>query len=151
MTKRPYRALLDTNIWISAFINPSGQPAHLLYLFFQGHYQMIASQALLDEITNVLIRPRIRRNLRIPDSQIAIFLSHLQKEALMVNPTGHVHLCRDPKDDILLETAILGSADFIVSRDDDMKRDLTLITRLREYGVEAVSISHFIDILTQQH
>ena len=61
---------------------------------------------------------------------------------------GELHLCRDPEDDFLLETALLGGADCMVSRDDDLKRDLDLIDYLRTSGVEVLSVAQFLARLT---
>ncbi len=62
---------------------------------------------------------------------------------------GSFVLCRDPKDDILLETAILGEADYVVSRDDDIKRDLDLIAHLRKHSIEVVPVTQFLDRLAE--
>jgi predicted nucleic acid-binding protein len=56
-------------------------------------------------------------------------------------------LSRDPDDDILLETALVGGAQYFVSRDDDVKRDQELLARLRERGVEVLSVAQFLDLL----
>ena len=39
----------------------------------------------------------------------------------MVVPTGAVRECRDPDDDLILETALLGQAQFAVTRNDESK------------------------------
>ena len=67
----------------------------------------------------------------------------------MVTPTGLLRLCRDQRDDIFLETAILGEAQYAVSRDDDIKRDLDLIAHLRANGVEVVSVAQFLALLDE--
>jgi predicted nucleic acid-binding protein len=78
---------------------------------------------------------------------VATALALLQDRAIKVISTGDLHLCRDPDDDILLETAIIGVARFFVSRDDDVKRDLELMARLRERGVEVLSVAQFLSLL----
>jgi putative PIN family toxin of toxin-antitoxin system len=50
---RPRRAVIDTNIWISAFINPLGEPGRLLNLALLGQIILIVSDYLLDEILAV--------------------------------------------------------------------------------------------------
>jgi uncharacterized protein len=49
--------------------------------------------------------------------------------------SGSLHECRDPDDDLILETAIRGQAQYTVTRDDDIKRDLDLIKHLQAHGV----------------
>jgi len=48
----------------------------------------------------------------------------------MVSIEGRLKLCRDPRDDMILETAIVGKATHIVSRDEDLTRDLALAREL---------------------
>ncbi|GBC96989.1 hypothetical protein HRbin16_02805 [bacterium HR16] len=59
-------------------------------------------------------------------------------------------MCRDPRDDFLLETAIWGGAEYIVTRDDDLKRDPALIERFGVVGIKIVSVQQFLDMLTSQ-
>jgi len=55
------RAVVDTNVWISAFINPNGAPARLLRQLALGYFIFVTSPYLLDEVADVLGRTRIRR------------------------------------------------------------------------------------------
>jgi putative PIN family toxin of toxin-antitoxin system len=50
---------------------------------------------------------------------------------------GTLRLCRDPKDDLVIETAIAGGARYIVSRDEDLTRDLDVVNTLREYDIDS--------------
>jgi predicted nucleic acid-binding protein len=56
-------------------------------------------------------------------------------------------VCRDPDDNILLETALRGRAKYVVSRDEDITRDRDLFTHLGRHGIQAATISHFLDQL----
>ncbi|MDO8688486.1 MAG: putative toxin-antitoxin system toxin component, PIN family, partial [Dehalococcoidia bacterium] len=143
------RALIDTNVWISAFINPHGLPARVLGAFLEGRFVPVVSQSLLDEIREVLNRPRIRRRLRLGERDLATVLDLLRDRAVGVVPTGVLRLCRDPGDDFILEAALLAHAQFAVSRDDDLKRDPDLMARLREQGVEVLSVAQFLERLEQ--
>jgi putative PIN family toxin of toxin-antitoxin system len=149
MTEARWRVLFDTNIWISAFINPTGPPARLLNLYTEDDYQLVASQPLLNEISAILSRPRVRRAVRVSDDRIALWFRRLQDEAIIVVPEGNLRLCRDPKDDIVLETAILGEARYLVSRDADIARDLDLIALLHEHGIEVVTVAQFLALLDE--
>lgn len=147
MTERPFRVFVDTNIWISAFINPNGPPALILDALRSRAFVPIVSPALLDELEDVLTRDRIKRRLHYSDLDIRATLRLLHSRAFQVLPTGTLRLSRDPKDDIHLEAAILAHADYVVSRDDDMKRDPAVITALREAGIQVVTVSAFLAIL----
>ena len=63
----------------------------------------------------------------------------------MITPTVHITLCRDPKDDILLEVAATGQADYLVSADQDLTGDSYLKTTMQaQYGVKVVTASEFL-------
>jgi predicted nucleic acid-binding protein len=72
------------------------------------------------------------------------------RKAVTVYPTGTLRLCRDEKDDVMLETAILGHAHYIVSRDDDIKRDLNLIAHLHKHDIEVVTVAQFLALLEKR-
>jgi putative PIN family toxin of toxin-antitoxin system len=139
--------LLDTNVWVSAFINPHGFPARLKDAWITGQFDVVVSTPLLEEIADVLTRPRIQAKYGLSTEEIEQFLRLLQKRAFHVTPTGDLHLCRDPDDDLILETAVLGSAQYIVSRDDDLKGDDDLVAQMRSRGVEMLSVQHFLERL----
>ncbi len=143
----PIVALVDTNVWVSALINPNGYPARLKDAWLGGRFQIVVSVALLDELTDVLARPRIRDKYRLKFEDIEEFLQLIAKKSINVTTTGNLHLCRDPDDDLMLETALLGGAQFAVSRDDDLKRDHELILQMRERGIEVLSVQRFLDRL----
>ncbi len=139
--------LLDTNVWVSAFINPHGFPARLKNAWIAEQFDVVVSIPLLEEIADVLTRPRIQVKYGLSTEEIEQFLRLLQKRAFHVTPTGKLRLCRDPDDDLILETAILGGAEYAISRDDDIKGDSDLVTQMRSRGVEVLSVQHFFERL----
>lgn len=103
--------VIDTNIWISAFINPRGAPARLLREALAGTSVRLALSApLINEVRTVLRRDRIRRRTRLSDEGLDQVISEILRGAVLVSTRGDVRLCRDPKDDAILETAIVGQA-----------------------------------------
>jgi putative PIN family toxin of toxin-antitoxin system len=149
MTDEPIRIFIDTNIWISAFINPSGPPAAIIAAFNTDKIIAIISQQFLNELAGVLTRNRIRQRLRVSGEDADEILARVREKAVRVYPTGAIQLCRDKKDDVMLETAILGRAHYIVSRDDDIKRDLNLIAYLHEHNIEVVTVAQFLKLLDE--
>lgn len=140
----PTVVLVDTNVWVSAFINPSGFPARLQRAWQENRFHVVVSFPLLNELADVLTRPRIIRKYPIRPAEVEEFLRLLIQRSQIVTPTGSVHECRDPDDDLILETALLGQARYAVSRDDDIKRDLDLIRRLEAHGVIVQSVQQFL-------
>ena len=140
----PVVALVDTNVWISALINPRGHPARLKDAWLDNKFQIVVSVALLDELADVLSRPRICDKYHLKTEDIKEFLRLIAEKSITVTTTGTLHLCRDPDDDLMLETALNGNATFAVSRDDDLKRDQELISHMLEHGIEVLSVQRFL-------
>lgn len=143
----PVIVLLDTNIWVSAFINPRGHPAKLIRAWLDNQFQVVVSVPLLDELADVLARPRIRDKYSLDTNEIAQFLQLLPARAIRVMPTGQLRVCRDPDDNLILETAVLGQARYLVSRGDDIKRDVDLIKQMANHGIEVLSTQQFLEHL----
>lgn len=143
----PAVVLVDTNVWVSAFINPRGAPARIRQAFARGEFQVVMSVPLLAEITDVLSRPRICEKYGLNQEEIAAFLRLLAERGLKVVPTGTVHICRDADDDWVLETGLLGQARYMVSRDGDIGRDRDLVNQMGEKGITVLTIQHFLDRL----
>ena len=47
------RAVLDTNIWVSAILNPSGFPAEILRSFRHGDFLAVISEPIISEIVTI--------------------------------------------------------------------------------------------------
>jgi len=141
------RVVVDTNVWISALINPQGPPAQMLQGLKRNAFEPMLSQPLLDELLEVARRPRLRRRYRLKDEEIERLAALLRDKSVWVEPSGELHLCRDPDDDVILETALLGRAEYMVTRDDDLKRDLELIRKMEEQGVQVLSVRQFLKLL----
>lgn len=58
---------------------------------------------------------------------------------------GTLQICRDPDDDLVLETAVRGSADVLVSRDEDVTRVPELVTALEHAGIRVMTVARFLD------
>jgi len=137
-------ALIDTNVWVSALINPHGFPAKTRDAWLAGRYKIIVSKPLLEELEDVLYRPRIQQRFGVTEAQVEELLLLITEKATPVEISGELHLCRDARDDMVLETAIVGGAQYIVSRDEDITRDLELLEQLQKRGIKAVTVSRFL-------
>lgn len=141
------RAVIDTNIWVSSLLNPFGFPARLSTAFANGRFEAVLSEQLLVELADVLNRPRIKNKYGLSDSDIAEFLFLLEERADHVLLKGNVNVCRDRDDDCVIETALLGNALYIVSRDDDLKFDDSVSSFLANHGISVITVAHFLAIL----
>jgi putative PIN family toxin of toxin-antitoxin system len=138
------RVVLDTNVWVSAVIKPQGHPVQVVTAWRAHRFEVVISAPLLAELRNVLNRPRIRKHYPITDEQVVSLLKQIARQAIHV-PVGQPRpLCRDPRDDMVLETAIAGNAAYIVSRDEDITRSPDLAHQLELHGISVITIRRFL-------
>lgn len=140
-------ALFDTNIWVSALLNPAGMPARLVEHWSQGRLTVVISLPLIEELADVLSRPRLKQKYKLQDREIADLLRLLTARTILAPVTGGLAICRDPDDNVVLETAITGGAGYVVTRDDDVKRDLVVRRYMRRHRIRVMSVSRFLSIL----
>jgi len=137
------RAVVDTNVWVSAFLNPHGLPGQLLTAFQQARFTVSTSEPLLAELAEVLARPRLARRHGRGMEQIAAFVEALRQDAEMIHPTGSIRVCRDPDDDVLIETALLAGSECLVSGDRDTQAR-EVVAYLEAAGIRVLTVREFL-------
>jgi len=114
------RVVLDTNVIVSAIISPGGPPDRIFRAWRRGSYELITSAPLLEELAEVLVRPRIRHRTGFSSREEAAFVAELRESAVVVAPTRHLTVVSDPDDNRILEAATTARADYLVSGDDQV-------------------------------
>ena len=128
------RVVFDTNIYVSAFLIPGGQAEAALLKAVEGEARLVASRAIIHELLDVLARKFGRDSEEL--AHIAVFLAEL---ADLVRPRRKLKVLRDDADNRILECALAGRADAIVTGDRAM-------LELGEYqGVRIVALREFLE------
>jgi putative PIN family toxin of toxin-antitoxin system len=127
------RIVLDSNILISALFW-EGNERTLLERCRLGEHTSITSEPILTEIETVL-----RKKFQVPDDRIYAFIRSLIVMSDMVFISGSLSIIEDdPKDNMVLETAIMGKAEYIVSGDKHL-------LKVKQYSnVRIINTSEFI-------
>ncbi|MGO8693509.1 MAG: putative toxin-antitoxin system toxin component, PIN family [Rectinemataceae bacterium] len=112
------RVVLDTNVIISAVLF-GGKPRLILEAALAGHFELFLSDAMVDELHDVLRRPKFS----LPGQAIQAIISELRLLAHWVLPRRHFDIvAEDPDDDRVIECAIEAEADYIVSGDRHLRK-----------------------------
>ena len=111
------RVVVDTNTIVSGILLPLSVPGRLLDLL-AGEAVLIFSPATRDELLNVISREKFDRYVSAEDRERAVTI--LVRDGDIVTPRRLVQICRDPKDDKFLDAARAGSADCLISGDNDL-------------------------------
>ena len=133
------RVVIDTNVLVSAFIN-NGKSRKLVLKLLEEHTVILSSQ-MLAELADVLSRDKFF----VTIAQVDRFISILVRKAKMVS----VHsisrvILEDPDDDIVLNTALSGKADYIVSGD----KHLLKVACYKK--MQIVSVNEFSQIIAKK-
>jgi putative PIN family toxin of toxin-antitoxin system len=127
------RAVFDTNIYVSAFAIPGGRAEAALLKAVEGEVRLVISRPIIRELLDVLAR-RFGRDAE-ELARVALFLAEL---AEVVQPRRKIEMLSDDADNRILECAIAGRADVIVTGDQAM-------LELGEYqGVRIVTLREFL-------
>jgi len=106
------RVVFDTNIFISALILPGSRAEQALTRVIEGTDQLILSKPILDELLGVLARKFSRDREEL--ARVAVWLAEL---ADWVRPTQRLRIAAEEADNRILECALAGRAELIVTGD----------------------------------
>lgn len=112
------RAVLDTNVVVSAYLVPTGKPARIISLAREDKLDICLSEEILEEIRRTLLRPKLQRIHKAGAQEIVRFLQAFAEITILVPGTTEVEPVEDdPGDTKILACAVESKADFIVSGD----------------------------------
>lgn len=111
------RAVLDTNVLVSALISPGGGSARLLLELRSGAFELISSPLLLLELREVLRRDKFRRY--VSDAEVDAYVELIRSEGVVrADPAPSPEpLSADPDDEFLIDLARDAQADALVTGD----------------------------------
>ena len=115
---RAERVVVDTNVLISAALRRHGAPRAALEAIRAAGGSLLFSDETIEELKTCIQRPKFDRYVSREDR--ALYVAQLEAVAEWVSIVGAKLGCRDPEDDKLLETALMGSASCIVTGDEDL-------------------------------
>jgi putative PIN family toxin of toxin-antitoxin system len=105
------RIVLDTNVIVSALLNPHGSPGRIIDLVLSGAVIVLFDDRILAEYRDVLARPK----LRIAPVESAFLLEFIETEGVLAPaPPLEIGL-PDPDDLPFVEVAAAASADALVT------------------------------------
>ena len=126
------RVVIDTNVWISAWLSAQGAPAQVVRRAVLAADVVFTDQTF-DELNTRIWRPKFDRYLSLERRQQllhdAAAIGHWVKVPAEISSKT---FCRDPDDDKLIHAALAAEAQWIISGDQDM---LAVAGALRVQGI----------------
>lgn len=136
------RAVLDTNVVLSALLFGHGRLAPLRVAWQRATFHALVSKATTEELMRALAYPKFKLTAEDREELLADYLPHCTTIAMPLKPPA-TPTCRDPFDVPFLELAVVAKADYLVSGDRDL---LSLAGRIR---CRIVNAEAFLSFLTK--
>ena len=138
--KKDCRIVIDTNLWISFLL--TRKFAFIDKLLSQNKAQLLFCVRLLDELLEVIERPKLQKFFKSEDKKTVLDI--IERYADFVVVTSKVEVCRDAKDNFLLSLAKDAKADFLITGD----KDLLVIKRFE--NTEIVTIAEYKGVISSR-
>lgn len=133
------RAVIDTNLFLSGLLNTAGAPAKLILRWLKGQFEILISEQTMEEYTYVL-----RHSPGVEQDKVTHLLNELASSGIRVIISGGLKACKDSDDDIFLETAVVGEANYLVTKNTKH------FPYKRYHKVRIVKVSQFLKEVEKQ-
>lgn len=131
------KACIDTNVWISGILF-SGTPAEVVTAAFNKKFELILSQIILDELEKNLLH-----KFHFSRTSTKKLIHRILQVADLYEPSGSLRVIQNHiADNLVLETALLGRAKYLVTGDREH------LLPLRVYrNIKIVNPAHFVSFI----
>ena len=102
---------LDSNILVSA-LGFGGKPFTIVELAFQKEFLLVLSNPILEEVHRNLVN-----KIGLKSAEVDRFIDTVTEAATLFSPKGLTKILNDEKDDLVIETALMGFANVLVTGD----------------------------------
>jgi uncharacterized protein len=109
------RIVFDTSVYISAFVSAGKVSYRTLNLAAEGKIDLVTSHVILAELGNTL-----KEKLNVPKQTADCYINSIIDFADIVRPNFQFNILADRPDNRILECAVKGKADLIVTGDKQM-------------------------------
>jgi putative PIN family toxin of toxin-antitoxin system len=139
------RAVIDTNVIVSRSVSQKGASARIFDHWLEGRFELVVSEDILAEYERALGYERTRKRHGYTFEQIRDFVDDIRQSAILVVVDTILNIVEaDPDDNKIIECAVAGNADYIVSGDAHL-------LDLGEYqGIQVLPPAAFLLVLEQE-
>ena len=129
------KIILDTNLWISFLISKKFN--QIDKLIENKEITIIFSDELIEEFINVVSRPKFKKYFSKKD--IEKVLEYFDQFGELINVKSNIQICRDEKDNFLLNLSVDSGSDYLISGD----KDLLVLEKIEETKI--MTFADFIE------
>lgn len=145
------RIVLDTNVLVRAHARTAGPAREVVKRIAGGSHVLVTSAFILDEIERVLHYPRLQAQWRLTNEEIEAFVDELDRMSEVVNVAGEPAepLSPDPDDDPIIQTARLGQAAILCTRDRHLCRSRKVRDYCAQHGIRIMTDEELLSVLRE--
>src|SRR3989344_848193 len=135
------KIVLDTNVWLSG-IFWDGEASKIIEKVEKNNFQIIISEEILSEIADVLNKEsKFKKHILNLKLSIEDILRTILSISTLVEAKTKLDIIKaDPKDNIILEAALAGRSEYIISYDNH------LLNMLEFRGIKIINPGEFLRI-----
>ena len=127
--------VIDTNVLVSGILIAESLPDRA-FKKARTFGEILFSESTFEELQEILERPKFNKYVSFEiRSQ---FLTQLKFEAERIIILEKINVCRDPKDNKILEVGVNGNADYLITGD----QDLLVLNPFQ--GIEIITVNEFL-------
>lgn len=130
------KIILDTNLWISFLISKKFN--QIDKQIENKGIQLIFSKELLEEFIDVISRPKLKKYFLKKD--IEKIFEYFDQFGELVIVKSDIKICRDIKDNFLLNLSVDSKADYLITGD----KDLLILEKIK--NTKILTFSEFIEL-----
>jgi len=131
-----FKVVIDTNVFISALYLPESRPARVVLLARRKTILNVISPPILKEVERI-----IKKKLLWDNAKTQSAVMRIRNFSEEVHPQERVAIIADDPDNRILECAVAGQADFIISGDHH------LLDLENYHGIKIVTPARFLEII----
>ena len=108
------RVVFDSSVLVAAFATHG--VCHELFEYCLKNTTILCSDYISDEVQRILIQ-----KIKVPVKKTSEIIHYLKRQTQWISPENIlVENLRDPKDRMVISTALSGGADYLITGDKDM-------------------------------
>jgi len=141
------RAVVDANVWVSAFLKPESVPGQVVTAWAGHEFDAHVAAVTIVEVARALTRPKLAAKYRVSWPEVIRFVGDLVAGATVHHVADPPRRCRDRTDDVLLELGVRLAPCHLVTGDADLVKDDKLAPTMAASGLTIMMPAGFLGVL----
>jgi len=144
--RKPVRAVIDTNLFVSGLFAGKGVTQQLQDLWVDGAFELAVSEQILLEIENTIRKPSIWDKLQLEEGDEALLTGLIRERAFIVTRDTYKtdRIKDDPTDNKFLACALEADSDYVVSGDNH------LLSLKHFHGIQIIDARTFVEKIQEK-